>query len=63
MHISGPAYKASLYPQLRYRRRNGGLTCGNTVSRVRYTVRYAIQATVSLVSHSYLRERYETSGA
>ena len=63
MHISRPAYKASLYPQLRYRQRNGGLTCGNTVSRVRYTVRYAIQAAVSLVSHSYRRVRYEISDA
>ncbi len=58
-----PAYKASLFPRMRYRQRNAGLTCGNTVSRVRYAVRYAIQATVSLVSHWYRRVRYEILGA
>jgi hypothetical protein len=56
-----PAYKASLFPRLRYRRRNHGLTWGNTVTRARYAVRYAIQPTVARVSHSYLTLRYQIS--
>ena len=56
-----PAYKASLFPRLRYRRRNQGLTCGNTVTGARYTVRYAIQPTVARVSQSYRTLRYQIS--
>ena len=56
-----PAYKASLFPRLRYRRRNQGLTCGNTVSGARYAVRYAVQPTVARVSQSYLTPRYQIS--
>jgi hypothetical protein len=56
-----PAYKASLFPRLRYRLRNQGLTCGNIVTGARYAVRYAIRATVSLVSHSYRIVRYQIS--
>jgi hypothetical protein len=56
-----PAYKASLFPRLRYRQRNQGLTCGNTVTGARYVVRYAIQAVVSRVSQSYPTLRYEIS--
>jgi hypothetical protein len=56
-----PAYKASLFLRLRYRRRNQGLTCGNTVTRARYAARYAIRATVARVSQSYLTLRYQIS--
>jgi hypothetical protein len=55
-----PTYKASLFPRMRYRQRNAGLTCGNTVSRVRYAVRYAIQARrisrIALVSQSAIQD-------
>ena len=60
MHISRPAYNASLSPRMRHRQRNAGLNCGNTVSRVRYTVRYAIQAyriaRIALVSQSAIQD-------
>jgi hypothetical protein len=56
-----PAYKASLFPRLRYRQSNQGLTCENIVTRARYAVRYAIQPTVARVSQSYLTLRYQIS--
>jgi hypothetical protein len=55
-----PAYKASLFPRMRYGPRNAGLTCGNAVSGVRYAVRYAIQARrivrIALVSQSAIQD-------
>lgn len=55
-----PAYKASLFPWMRYRQRDARLICGNTVSRVRYAVRYAIQARriarIALVSQSAIQD-------
>jgi hypothetical protein len=56
-----PAYKASLFSQLRYRQENGALSCGNTVTGARYAVRYAIHQTVARVSQSYPTLRYQIS--